>query len=203
MTSFDAQAKDWDNDPMKIERAELLAIEIKKHINTLYTNEALDFGCATGLLSFFLKDFFKKITLADMSSEMIDVLKVKIDNEQLSHFIPIKLTADSHLPINTFDVIYTSMTLHHIPELSPIFAQFYTSLKDNGILCIADLVKEDGSFHHHDPDFDGHNGFTKENIEHQLIEKGFRILQNHSFYSISKNEREYPLFLLFAQKTKS
>ena len=200
MTTFNEQAKDWDKDPMKVERAEKLAVEIRKFVQANGKLTALDFGCATGLLSFFLKDDFSAITLADMSSEMIKVLNGKIQKEQLSHFKSLLLSDKKVLPTDSYDVIYTSMTLHHIPVLSSVFAQFHTSLKDNGILCIADLVKEDGSFHHHDPNFDGHNGFTKEHIEHQLIEKGFRILQNHPFYSISKNEREYPLFLLFAQK---
>jgi 2-polyprenyl-3-methyl-5-hydroxy-6-metoxy-1,4-benzoquinol methylase len=202
MTSFDEQAKDWDKDPMKIERAEKLAVEIRKHIQPKANMTALDFGCATGLLSFFLKDDFQSITLADMSAEMIKVLKTKIKSAQLNHFKSLTLHEKSELPLNTFDVIYTSMTLHHIPLLSPIFEQFHNSLTDNGLLCIADLVKEDGSFHHHDPSFDGHNGFTKEHIEKLLIEKGFRILQYRLFYTISKNEREYPLFLLFAQKIK-
>ena len=200
MATFDEQAREWDNDPMKVERAEKLAIEIKKNITIKPNMSALDFGCATGLLSFFLKDNFNSISLADMSKEMISVLNEKIQRNQLTHFQSILLSENSILPTNSYDVIYTSMTLHHIPDLQAILAQFYNSLKDNGIVCIADLVQEDGSFHNHDSSFDGHNGFSKEKLENQFINNGFIILHYQQFYSISKNEREYPLFLMFAQK---
>ena len=39
------------------------------------------------------------------------------------------------------------MTLHHIHDLSTVLAAFATLLADGGHLCIADLEKEDGSFH--------------------------------------------------------
>ena len=50
--NFDDEAKDWDNDPKKTERAIIFAKEIIDFINPDKTMNALEFGCGTGLLSF-------------------------------------------------------------------------------------------------------------------------------------------------------
>ncbi len=46
------------------------------------------------------------------------------------------------------------MTLHHIQGVDEVCKNFDTLVKENGYLCIADLVREDGSFHSEYPDFD-------------------------------------------------
>ena len=52
-----------------------------------------------------------------------------------------------------FDLVYTLMTLHHIPDTAKILGSFQALLQPGGVLCIADLDKEDGSFHSHEADF--------------------------------------------------
>ena len=39
------------------------------------------------------------------------------------------------------------MTLHHIPDTNGILNKFHALLEPNGYLLVADLEKEDGSFH--------------------------------------------------------
>ena len=161
--SFNAKAKDWDNDPGKVERAKVFAAEIVNYIQPDNTMKALEFGCGTGLLSFHLKDFFNSVTLVDTSENMLDVLQEKIDRENLTHFKPVLIDLlNDKLNDSDFDVIYTLMTMHHIIDPDKILTKFYSLLKSNGYLCIADLVKEDGSFHSGVADFNGHNGFDKD-----------------------------------------
>ena len=200
---FDIQAKDWDNDPKKTERAKIFAREITNFIKPHKTWNALEFGSGTGLLSYELKDDFEKITLVDNAEGMIDVLKEKIEKCDIKNFKPLLLDLlDDNLNIGTFNVIFTLMTLHHIPELNKILNIFNSLLKTNGYLCIADLVKEDGSFHYEYPDFDGHNGFDKNELSEFLKTNGFIVVYYSICYEIKKESenKTYPLFLMICKK---
>jgi ubiquinone/menaquinone biosynthesis C-methylase UbiE len=205
MERFDTKAKEWDNNPDKVKRAKTFAKEINNFIQPNKTLNALEFGCGTGLLSFELKDAFNTIFLADTSEGMIDVLKEKIEKQGIKTFKPV---LGDMLQRNTkiidIDVIYTLMTLHHINNLDKAFKSFHSILNNNGYLCIADLVKEDGSFHCGIPDFDGHNGFNKNELRTKLADHGFSMKYYSKPHVIEKLQgnatKKYPLFLLIAKK---
>lgn len=201
--SFDQQAQDWDKDPKKVERAEIFAQKINDIIQPNQELHAFEFGCGTGLLSYYLKDHFKSITLADTSAGMIAVLKEKIKIEKLSHFKPllIDLLVDP-APQQEYDVLYTLMTMHHILDIHQILEKFHSIVKIGGYICIADLNKEDGSFHANFPDFDGHNGFDRDELSKTLKQHGFQVVYDEICYEIIKTiedeSKNYPLFLMIA-----
>ncbi len=204
---FDDKAKEWDNNPEFIERAKLLSIEIKKFINLTGNLTALDYGCGTGLLSRQLKNDFKKIALIDSSKGMIDVLTEKIKTEKINNFEPyfLDLLTDKIPFDEKFDVIYTSMTIHHVNDIKSIFEKFYYLLKQNSYLCIADLVKESGDFHPPEMNFKGHFGFEKNDIENYLRSAGFEPVFYKIFHKIEKTSvenstKEYPVFVIIAKK---
>ncbi|OGS73248.1 MAG: hypothetical protein A3F91_05485 [Flavobacteria bacterium RIFCSPLOWO2_12_FULL_35_11] len=207
MKHFDQQAKEWDNDPKKTERAIIIANEMIDFIQPNKTMNAFEFGCGTGLLSYQLKDSFKTITLADTSEGMIKVLQEKITDENINNFKPRLvdlLEDDSVINRSEFDVIYTLMTLHHILEIDKILEIFNAMLKTGGYLCIADLVQEDGSFHTNVPGFDGHNGFDRAALSAVLSNHGFKVDYNEIPLEIEKEfdkkVRKYPVFLMICKK---
>ena len=204
--NFDDEARGWDNDPKKTERAKTFAKEIVDFLKPDKTMNALEFGCGTGLLSFQLKDYFKTITLADNSEGMINVLEEKIIKTGVENFRPLHITSlNSDLKLNDYYVIYTLMTLHHIPDVNNVIKVFNSLLKSGGYLCIADLVKEDGSFHSGHDNFDGHNGFDKNELTDILINNGFDVLHYKISFEIEKEVDDkilkYPLFLMIGKKT--
>jgi 2-polyprenyl-3-methyl-5-hydroxy-6-metoxy-1,4-benzoquinol methylase len=207
MKHFDKQAKEWDNDPKKTERAIAIAKEMTDFIQPKKTMDAFEFGCGTGMLSYQLKDFFKTITLADTSEGMIKVLQEKISDENIKNFKPLLvnlLEDDAVINKNSYDVIYTLMTLHHIDDINKIAKIFNAMLKTGGYLCIADLVQEDGSFHSNVPDFNGHNGFDRAELGAVLSSHGFEIEYNKIPLEIEKEfdekMKKYPLFLMICKK---
>jgi len=205
MEQFDKQAKEWDSNPDKVKRAKAFAKEINKFIQPNKTLNALEFGCGTGLLSFELKNDFKTITLTDTSEGMIDVLKEKIEINNIKNFKPVLIDVLQECKkITDIDVIFTLMTLHHIDDLDNAFKVFYSLLNKNGYLCIADLVEEDGSFHKDVPNFDGHNGFNKIKLSKKLADYGFKIEYYSTPHVIEKpsksDPKKYPLFLMIARK---
>jgi len=202
---FDNEAEDWDKDPKRIERAEIVAKEIIDFVKPKQTLDAFEFGCGTGLLSFQLKDNFKTITLADNSLGMIKVVQEKIVIAGIENFNPLHIDLlDSDIKLNTYDVIYTIMTLHHISDVNHIAQIFHNMLNSAGYLCIADLVQEDGSFHVHHDNFDGHKGFDRAELAAILTANGFDVEYYKICFEIEKKvedvDRIYPLFLMICKK---
>lgn len=197
--SFDLKAKTWDTEE-RIVRAEEISKEIIKDLDLPKESKVMEFGCGTGLISFNYKDAFDDITLIDSSQGMIDIVKEKIDQLQTRNIRAFCMDfTKGERPIEKFDFIYNSMVLHHIPDTKSIVFDFYKRLNKKGILSIVDLDTEDGSFHSSE-DFQGHKGFSQEELTNLLIETGFEIIESRSFYKIEKHGKEYTLFIIKAIK---
>lgn len=202
--NFDDYAKNWDTDK-RINRAKIIANEISNSIDINGNMSAMEFGCGTGLVSFNLFDKFKNITLVDSSKGMIDILNTKIDKYNINNMSTFHLDIlHENLLDMKFDVIYTSMVLHHIPDTAGIIKNLYKLLNNDGYLCIVDLDEEDGRFHKEYPDYDGHNGFDQEKLKSILNYAGFKDIESNTFYygeKIIEDEKiNYSLFLMNARK---
>lgn len=205
MSRFDDEAKDWDT-PESQERARAIANTIDSHVPLSGDLSAFDYGCGTGQLSFELRDKIGPITLADNSAGMLNVLREKIEEKSIDNMKPIRLDlTHDPLPGEKFDLVYTSMTLHHIPDTRLILKQFYELLNPGGYLCIADLDKEDGSFHGHDVD-DVHKGFDREELASIAENAGFTNINFSTAFTMEKEVNEpgdtkpFPIFLMVARK---
>jgi len=96
------------------------------------------------------------------------------------------------------------MTLHHIPDISSFLKTFNSVITENGYLCIADLVKEDGSYHAHENDFNEQNGFEREELTRKLLYNNFKVEYYNVCLVIEKEVdnkvKKYPLFLMICKK---
>jgi ubiquinone/menaquinone biosynthesis C-methylase UbiE len=201
MADFDSKAKNWDETPGRAERANAVAAAIRAQVALSRRMTAFEYGCGTGLLSFALQNDLGAITLADSSSGMLAVLREKIVRAGISNMTPLQLDlAVDTLPAERFDLVFTLMTLHHIPDTSKILGSFHSLLQPAGVLCICDLDKEDGMFHSHEDEFNGHNGFDREELGMELEQAGFTNVRFTTCYTLIKDGRSYPLFLSVAEK---
>ncbi|MBI5962675.1 MAG: class I SAM-dependent methyltransferase [Chloroflexi bacterium] len=204
MTNFDEEARGWDADPMKVERARLVAEAIRKTVPLSTEMNALEYGCGTGLLSFALRTDLGQITLADTSQGMLDVLSEKINAAGVTNMHPIKLDLETDpLPNKRYQVTYSLMTLHHIHDAKNIIHKFHALLEPDGYLLVADLDKEDGSFHT-DGTTDVHKGFERAELKKWVEGAGFRNVTFSTAFEIKKDiddrEKVFPVFLMSAQK---
>ncbi len=202
--SFGSRAKNWDNEA-RIERSKKVAEKINEIIGNEKYNSIMEYGCATGLIGLNLCDRFEKVTLMDSEKEMIKIVKEKLDKSKKSNVFPIQIDLmDRAYKGEKFDLIYTSLTLHHILDIEKIIKIFYNLLNENGSLCIIDLDKEDGSFHINHKDFNGHNGFEHTYIENIFKSAGFSSIKSDTFYNGEKIYKEkiipYSLFYTVGYK---
>jgi ubiquinone/menaquinone biosynthesis C-methylase UbiE len=203
MIDFDSKARRWDSNPVFVERALKIADAIRRCVPLDKRMSALDYGCGTGLLSFPLKDELGRITLKDSSAGMLEVLREKIAAQGVSNMSvrQADLTAEP-LPDERYDLIYSAMTLHHIPDTDHILAVFHQLLNPGGHLCIADLDAEDGSFH--GPEIEVHHGFDRAALTAKAERAGFTDIRFDTVFEIVKEtetgSRAYPVFLLTARR---
>lgn len=204
MTNFDERAKDWDSDPKKVERARVVAETIRNTIALSQEMKALEYGCGTGLLSFALQSELDEITLADTSQGMLDVLREKITRAGVTNMRPIRLDLlTDPIPAGRYDLTYSLMVLHHIDNVMKALYGFHELLVPGGTLLVADLDKEDGSFHT-DRSTDVHLGFDHDKLRKMVEEAGFGNISFRTAYEIKKQigneEKRFPVFLMAAQK---
>jgi ubiquinone/menaquinone biosynthesis C-methylase UbiE len=203
--NFDEKAKEWDKDPDRIARAVAFAGEIMKASGGKKFINALEFGGGTGNVSFQMVNKCRSIILADTSEGMLAVLREKIATGKIDNMSPFLINETKPLTsLNGFDIIYTLLTLHHVRDLNRVFSDFYSVLNRGGNVFIGDLITEDGSFHHRDPEFDGHKGFEISELKKLMNQNGIEPVMDRIFYTIkreheSKN-KEYPLFILQGKK---
>lgn len=202
---FNIEAINWDND-RRIKRSKIIADEIIKSIPINKDYRALEFGCGTGLISFNLKDKFGHITLIDTSEGMVKKLNSKILDLKVRNMAAINMdiNGNNELKGQKFNVVYTSMVLHHIIDTRTTLKNLHDLILDNGYLCIIELTEDDGNFHRAEADFKGHNGFNQNELKELLEYVGFSNIVTSIFYNDSKkierSEINYSLFIMTAEK---
>ncbi len=203
---FDARAREWDKNPLTIERTAVVAAAIRQAVTLEPTWHALEYGCGTGALSFALLPDLGRVTLIDTSAGMLTVLREKIVAAGVTNMQVVQrdLVNEPNLGEH-FDLIYSSMALHHVHDTRKILGVFHDLLKPGGRLAIVDLDTEDGSFHDRGG-FDGHCGFERAALGALCEEAGFvdvRFVTAHTMVKESAGvKREYPVFLMTARRER-
>ena len=195
---FAEKSKSWDMNSKRVGNARGIAEAIEKNIELKPTMKLMDFGAGTGLLSYFIAPFVEKIVMVDNSPSMLEKFK-----EKASEFACQTEVREVDLSTTTldekFDGIISSMTIHHIEDQKALFAKFYNMLEEGGVIAIADLDSEDGSFH---SDNRGvfHFGFEREILEQIAKEVGFKEINFALASTIDKPHRTFTVFLMTAKR---
>ena len=202
---FDEAALTWDENLERLKMTKVISEAIINNIHPSKQWNALDYGCGTGSLSFFMHDLLGDITLADESEGMLNVLQTKIEKSEVNNMHPVKLNLVADEYTQHHDIIYTAMALHHIIDTGNIIRKFHSLINKDGYLCIADLVSEDGLFHSHIKNFDGHNGFDMEELRSILVNEGFTEVKSEICFVMERKQEDgtsmkYPIFLMTGKK---
>jgi 2-polyprenyl-3-methyl-5-hydroxy-6-metoxy-1,4-benzoquinol methylase len=201
MNEFDSKAPEWDNNPMHTARSKAVSEYIRKLIPLDKSMKALEFGAGTGSTSVFLSGYLGKIIMTDTSAGMVDMMKEKISRSGITNLEAILFDLQkADYPVK-FDLIYTQMVLHHIPDTDRIIQKFAAHLNPGGWLAIADLYSENGSFH--GEEFTGHKGFDPEYIEKIMIKHKFAAIRHMRCFTIEKQTAEglknFDVFIITGQ----
>lgn len=201
---FDKEAAAWDENPVRVKLANDVAEAIIAQVRPAGDVEALDFGCGTGLATLRLQPHVKAITGVDSSQGMLAVLEAKVQKQGFGN-VRTRMVDFEHggTVDGRFDLIFSSMTLHHVPDTAALLKRLFGHLRPGGTIAIADLDKEDGSFH---PDNTGvfHYGFERAVLKRLFEAAGFSDVHDTTAAKVvrpgEKGNREFSVFLITAKR---
>ncbi len=197
---FDTIAAQWDESPMRTNMARAIADAIATAVPLASHWRALEYGCGTGLVGLRLLPHLAHLLETDLSPGMLTVLAEKAQAAGLANISTAVLDlTTSPPPDGQFDLIFSSMALHHITDVAGIVRTFFSMLVPGGWVALADLDAEDGTFH--SPDVPGveHHGFDRKTVEGWLRAAGFADVSTRTAYTVERErdgkQRRYPIFL--------
>ncbi|MBK9964944.1 MAG: class I SAM-dependent methyltransferase [Holophagales bacterium] len=200
---FDQAAATWDAEERRILLARGVTEAIAARCALPDDLDVLDFGCGTGLVSLGLRPLVRRVTGVDTSRGMLDVFERKVLEQGLDGVRAVLLPPGAPLSLpDRFHLVVSSMTLHHVADLAPLFARFHDHLQPGGRVALADLDHEDGTFHE---DARGvvHLGFDRGGIVELLAGAGFVDVEVETAAVTRKGERLYPVFLATGRKVEA
>jgi len=114
----------------------------------------LELGCGTGNLSLQLVDAFPRaeLTLVDASAEMISLVRSRIGASG-SGSAPRMAYVEARfeeldLPEKSFDLVVSSISLHHVEEKARLYARIRSLMKSGGRFCFADQIRGEPESNH-------------------------------------------------------
>lgn len=196
---FDRAAPTWDQVDRRVMLAQAVSGAIAARVPLSKDLAVLDFGCGTGLVTLALAPRVGAIAGADNSPGMLQELAAKAAAAGLP-VLHLPLAADGSGPLGgPYDLIVSSMTLHHVEDIPCLFRRLAEHLVPGGQVALADLDAEDGSFHDAGVAIH-HRGFSRDQIQAWLEEAGFEDIHLDTAAVTRKGARDYPVFLATARR---
>lgn len=201
MGRFDDLAKAWDSKPERVEGAMIFVDKVKEYLKCDIKNFiVLDYGCGSGLVSFGFAGEVSCVEGLDCSSGMIEVYNKKAKQIEMDNiFGKIHDINKEDLSGNKYDIVVTNMTMHHVNNIEDFVFKLANSLKVNGKLFVADLYKEDGTFHSDNTDV-VHFGFSEDEVYHVFFKAGLKNITIEKLHSINKVNTSYDIFIAIGTK---
>lgn len=195
---FNEKAKDFDANEMVINLSSAIGESILKYVPLNEEMNVMDFGAGTGLISGHIAPLVNKIVAIDISEAMLDKL---VSKPELHGKVEAVCQDIMDKPLDSqFDLIVSAMALHHIEDTQKLMRIFFEHMKSGAKIALADLDKEDGSFHPEGTEGVFHSGFERDEIKTILEGSGFKDVQFYTAHTIHGVEKEYPVFLVVASK---
>jgi len=201
---FDKEAKNWDDKPDRVKMARDVFNVMNREVSFARDMDILDFGCGTGLLTLAVAPLVGKITGADSSAEMLNVLKAKAASQNMNNVDTLFWDA-AHLKDlpKKYHGIISSMALHHVPDAIALIKVFYEYVLPGGFIAIADLDLDNGEFHQ-DKAGVFHDGFSREVLFDELVSAGFiqvnLVTAAYIDKPVAETTKRFSVFLITAKK---
>ena len=138
--------RDWSNNYDrtlgKMKRHHNLLDAVVRHSRVKDGDSVLDIGCGTGLLTLkFLNKADCTVTGIDNSKEMLSIFMKKMKKLRLSKKASGSLKDASSVKFkdNSFDIIASTVTLHHVIDKLPAMKKIYMAAKQGGRFVLGDI----------------------------------------------------------------
>lgn len=195
---FEEKAKDWDINDRVVALSAGIGATLLNNVELNQDMEVMDFGAGTGLLATQVAPRVSKITAVDVSESMLEKLAAKDELKGKVETVCKNITAE---PLDeSFDLIISAMAMHHVEDTDKLLHTFAQHLKPGARVALADLDKEDGTFHPENIEGVYHEGFERNEFQQKLEQAGFKDVSYVTAHTVKGEEKDYPVFLVVATK---
>lgn len=132
--SFDRFAGDYDR---------YASLETPVHLKWVMASlpdhgrRALDVGCGSGRFTVLLAQHFDHVIGLDISEPLIEIARRRRTRPNIDYRVGDLMTFDDD---SRFDLIFSSTTLHHLPDLTPTLRHLHRLLSAGGTMMLIDNV---------------------------------------------------------------
>jgi SAM-dependent methyltransferase len=197
---FRDKAEGWDSRPVPQQISEGVSAAIAEHVPFAAHHTVLDFGAGTGLLAGKIAPRVRAVVAVDVSPAMLAELAKK---PELAGKVETVCQDILAAPLGrAVDGVVSAMAMHHVQDTRALARALFAHLAPGGLVALADLDAEDGTFH--PPNTEGvyHAGFDRAALEAILREAGFEGVRFVTACTVTKESRAYPIFLVTAAKPR-
>ena len=192
---FDTVAKEW-NTPERMKNTTSLAEDllIKIGVESASLVKALEIGSGSGMLALLLSKHFKKIDCIDSSSGMREEF---LQNKEKYSAENIFIYGEEYLDSTDekYDLIYSHKAFHHIVDVEGELKKLKRVMANGGRLFLIDFCTIPPEFHKDFPNFNGHHGFSKEEISDYFQNSGLKLAEYEIIRQGKSKDIDYNLFL--------
>lgn len=175
------------------ERIERFAKTIKE-VSGLNENMAvLDFGCEKGLVGLNLIKSAKKMSFLDPNPEAINEVKKGAEFLHQENYQLINKSIEEY-DGEKFDLIFASISLHHVEDYKGCLSKMHSLLNPNGKLVIIEIYT--GIIPQHAPI--PHHGFEPKVLVESITEAGFKDAKWEDYGSFEHLNIQVPIYLVTA-----
>lgn len=201
---FNRIAPQWDSDPAHVLMGQKIGRAIRQALQPQGSEEALEFGAGTGLATLIMAPKVGRLTAMDGSAGMLQVLRAKCDRKGLDNVQVVEANI-SEAKLGQYDLIYSALTLHHVQDVPALLQRLAAHLRPGGRIALADLDREDGSFHGPDVQGVAHQGFDRDVLAGWLADADLADVTFSTAWTVERRTDDghatrYPVFLAVARK---
>lgn len=192
---FDEVAKVW-NTKERENRTFTVYEKMFKYLGeNLKEKTALEIGSGDGLLATLFSKDLKEVDCIDISLKMREESLKRINEMKIEN---ISINDEKFLENSDkkYDFIYSLTSFHHIVDVDAELKVLKEHLKDDGKIIIMDLDTVSPDFHKDFPNFDGHDGFSKEEMENYFKNAGFTPINYEILWNGRNGEIDFRIFLM-------
>ncbi len=203
---FEKAAVVWDKDPGRVQMAKTIADAMINALHPHGTELVMDYGTGTGNIALGIAPHVRRIIAVDSAKGMLEVLKEKLVNDGITTIEPREWSiGQDTVDLPVFDLILSSMTMHHVRDTAAAARTFHKLLQHGGKIAIADLDSDNGEFHEA-PGIAEHDGIDRKNLQRIFEEAGFDSIRFSQAATIHKTSsrtgkpRDFMIFLMTAER---
>lgn len=193
---FVDKAADWDTRPVPVQIAQGVGAALRARVPLRADLRVLDFGAGTGLLCAQVAPQVAVVYAVDISEAMLAKLAAK---PELAGKVEVRCQDLLAQPLgHPVDLIVSAMAMHHVQDTAALVRAFAAHLVSGGRIALADLDREDGTFHAPGTEGVFHHGFDRDALRGLLTDAGFTDIEIATATRVDRDQRGYDVFLVTA-----